>query len=73
VYHAVVGPLSNIRHGRFCLALAEGVSANSAYEKPGYKPSDGNCIRLRGNERVKARLAELQEEAGKAFEITVSH
>jgi Terminase small subunit len=64
--------LDNPRHERFVQALFEGKPANKAYEEAGYKPHDGNCIRLRGNERVQARLAELQQAAQKKSEVTVA-
>jgi hypothetical protein len=63
--------LTNPRHERFVQALFEGETADAAYAKAGYKPNDGNCIRLKGNERVQARLAELQEQAAKKSEVTV--
>jgi hypothetical protein len=40
-------------------------------QKAGYKPNDGSCIRLKGNERVKARLAELPAQAAKKSDVTV--
>ena len=64
-------PLNNARHERFCQALLEGKSAKASYEEAGYKPHDGNCMRLRGNERVKARLAELQSEIAKENVVSV--
>ncbi|MGB6767602.1 MAG: terminase small subunit, partial [Methyloceanibacter sp.] len=68
---AAMGILANPRHERFVQALFEGETADAAYAKAGYKPNDGNCIRLKGNERVKARLAELQAQAAKKSEVTV--
>jgi phage terminase small subunit len=65
-------PLENPRHERFAQALFEGKTADEAYVHAGYKPNDGNCIRLKGNERVKSRLAELQAQAAKASEVTVA-
>jgi phage terminase small subunit len=64
-------PLKNNRHELFCLALAEGQSANQAYERAGYTPNDSNCIRLRQHPKVQARLNELQAEAAKKSEVTV--
>lgn len=64
-------PLPNPRHERFAQALFKGETADAAYEIAAYKPNDGNCIRLKGNERVKARLVELQAAAAKASEVTV--
>lgn len=53
-------------------ALFKGKPASTAYAEAGYSPHDGNCIRLRGNERVQARLSELQAEAAKSAEVTVA-
>ena len=53
-------PLANSRHEKFAQELAEGHSATEAYERAGYKPNYGNCIRLKGNERIVARVRELQ-------------
>ena len=64
-------PLPNPRHERFAQALFKGHTADESYALAGYKPNDGNCIRLKGNERLKARLIELQTEAAKASEVTV--
>src|SRR5450631_4087073 len=63
-------PLNNTRHERFAQALFEGHTADESYALAGYKPNDGNCIRLKGNERVKARLSELQAAAAKKSEVT---
>ena len=66
-----MGPLRNPRHERFAQNLFEGMPASTAFEEAGYVPNDGNAIRLKGNERVQARLAELQAAAAKASEVTV--
>ena len=63
--------LENPRWERFAQGLFQGKSANAAYAEAGYRPHDGNCIRLRGNERVKARLTELQTAAARSSEVTV--
>ena len=63
--------LANPRHERFSQALLEGKPASTAYEEAGYVPNDGNAIRLKGNERVQARLRELQEAVAKKTEVTV--
>ena len=65
-------PLNNQRHEGFVQALLTGKLASTAYAEAGYSPHDGNCIRLRGNERVQARLSELQAEAAKSAEVTVA-
>jgi hypothetical protein len=53
-------PLPNSRREKFAHELASGHSAAEAYELAGYKPNYGNCIRLKGNERIAARVLELQ-------------
>ena len=62
--------LENPRHERFAQELAAGKSANEAYAAAGFKPNDGNCIRLKGNERVQARVAELQGRAAEGVVLT---
>lgn len=57
--------LSNSRHEIFSQELAKGVSAVEAYVKAGFKRNEGNAIRLKGNERVLARVEELKAEAAK--------
>ncbi len=65
-------PLSNSRHERFVMALFEGKSIVQAYADAGYVRYRQNAARLlMTNDDVKARLAELQEEAARASEITV--
>jgi phage terminase small subunit len=52
--------LPNPRHEKFAQALAKGIPASAAYEEAGYRPNDGNSVRLKGNERIGARVIELQ-------------
>jgi phage terminase small subunit len=63
--------LSNPRHERFAQALAEGKSATEAYEVAGYSPNDGNAARMKGNDRIMQRVAELQKQAAKRSVITL--
>lgn len=63
--------LKNARHERFAQALAQGKSAKQAYKAAGYKPDDGNAVRLTGNDKVKARVAELLGRGAEKVEITV--
>src|SRR5262245_14172634 len=67
-----MGPLRNQRHERFVQSLFEGKPASRAFEEAGYAPNDGNAIRLKGNEKVQARLAELQAAAQRDSEVTVA-
>jgi phage terminase small subunit len=55
--------LENQRHEKFAQALAQGMSAAEAYVSAGYAANDGNAIRLKGNERVQARVRELLDRA----------
>ncbi len=66
-----MGPLRNPRREAFVRALFEGKSAHQAYADAGYRPCRQNAARMMTFDDIKARLAELQEEAAKASEITV--
>ena len=64
--------LSNPKHERFAQALAKGETATAAYVSAGYEPNDGNAARLKGNDRIEARVAEILERAATRAEITVA-
>lgn len=64
-------PLNNNRHERFVAGLLEGKSASQAYADAGYQPDDGNAARLNANQKIKARLAELQSEVAGQTKLTV--
>jgi hypothetical protein len=49
-------------------ALAQGKTANAAYEHAGYKPNRHNASRLKTNETIKARILELQQQFEMLFE-----
>lgn len=61
--------LSNPRHELFAQELARGKSATEAYELAGYEPNDGNASRLKGNERISARVDEILGRAAERVEI----
>jgi phage terminase small subunit len=63
--------LKNAKHERFAQWLAKGKTATEAYAEAGYKPHDSNAARLSGNDRIQARLAELQDRASIRVEVTV--
>lgn len=63
--------LDNPRHERFAQELAKGEPASTAYVNAGYSANEGNCIRLKGNERIKARVAEIQGAAADEVICTV--
>jgi hypothetical protein len=54
--------LSNPRHERFCVLIAEGKSAAAAYQEAGYHPHNGNAHALRHRDDVSARIDELLAE-----------
>lgn len=64
--------LKNPRHERFAQALARGEPAGRAYVLAGYARNDGNSIRLKGNEKIAARVAEIQGRAAERTEVTVA-
>ena len=64
--------LRNPRREKFAHELAAGHSAAEAYERAGYKPNYGNCIRLKGNERVAARVAEIQYAGAAQAEVSIA-
>lgn len=64
--------LKNPRHERFAQELAKGKPASEAYTLAGYSPNEGNAIRLKGNEKVQKRLAELLSGAAARAEITIA-
>jgi phage terminase small subunit len=64
--------LSNPKHERFAQELAKGKTATEAYQLAGYAPNDGNAARLKGNDRIEARLSELQQRSAAKTEITVA-
>lgn len=52
--------LPDPKHEAYAQALARGLSGDKAYIEAGYKPNRGNASRLKSNENIKARVAELQ-------------
>jgi len=63
--------LKNQKWEMFAQALVEGKSANQAYVSAGYKYNEGNSIRLKGNEKVSARVQELQASHVQRHNTTV--
>lgn len=64
--------LSNAKHELFAQGLAKGKTQIEAYAFAGYAPNDANAARLTGNDRIKARVAELLERAATRAEISVA-
>jgi len=64
--------LKNARHERFAQELAKGETADAAYVAAGFKANRGNAARLKANESVEARVAEIKGRAAIRVEITVA-
>jgi phage terminase small subunit len=62
--------LPNARHERFAQELAAGKSADEAYIAAGYNENRGNATRLKANESVLKRVAELKSSAAERAVIT---
>lgn len=60
--------LSNQRHESFAQALAKGKTADEAYAQAGYRPNRKNAWRLKTNEGIAARVAELSAKAAEKAE-----
>lgn len=66
--------LPNARHERFAQELAKGKTQEAAYIAAGYAPASAeqNASRLISNDKVAARVAELQERAAIKVEWTIA-
>ena len=65
-----MAPLKNQRRELFAQALARGNTADDAYAQAGFSPNRGNAARLKANEDILARVAELQERAERRLFLT---
>jgi len=63
--------LENPKHERFAQAIAKGKTADEAYVLAGYSENRGNATRLKANESVMKRVAELQEVGSLRAEVTI--
>lgn len=64
--------LKNPKHERFAQELAKGKSQAEAYATAGYAPSEPNASRLTSNDKVRARVAEIQERGAVRAEVTIA-
>lgn len=64
--------LKNPKHERFAQGLAKGKTQAEAYAEAGYAPSEPNASRLTSNEKVRARVVELQERGAVRVELTLA-
>lgn len=63
--------LSNPKHELFAQQLAQGATADDAYVLAGYKPNRGNAARLKANDSLRARVAEIQAAGAERAEVSV--
>lgn len=64
-------PLKTARWELMAQGLAQGKTAEAAYEFAGYKPHRGNASRMSANESIQARKAEILEKAAQRTGVTV--
>lgn len=64
--------LPNSRHEAFAQALAQGQSADEAYQTAGFTANRGNASRLKANENIRERVAEIAEHAANRAEIDIA-
>ena len=64
-------PLKNPRHEAFAQYLYEGLTAENAYERAGYKPNRHNAAALGREQHILTRVADLQERKSKQSDVTV--
>ncbi len=64
--------LTNGKHEKFARFIAEGKTQIAAYEDAGYEPHFENASRLIRNDKVAARIAELQDAVAEHTTITVA-
>ena len=62
--------LENVKWENFAQGLAQGKSADQAYQDAGYSANRGNAVRLKTNESIIARVQELQQVAVRRHDIT---
>lgn len=67
-----VPTLDNPKHERFAQGLAQGKSQADAYAAAGYAASEPNASRLTRNDKVAARVAEIQNRGAERAEISVA-
>lgn len=62
--------LPNARHERFAQALAQGKTADEAYQEAGYSPNRGNASTLKAKQNIKDRVEELTSRAANGVVLT---
>lgn len=65
-----MAPLPNARHERFAQGLANGKTADEAYQEAGFKPNRGNATRLKANESIQDRVKELTDRVAQGVVLS---
>lgn len=65
--------LKNIKHERFALYLFQGEPVREAYVKAGYEWNNGNAYRLKDDEGVQERIAELEAQTARTAALDKSY
>ena len=58
------------KHELFAQGLHKGLSADAAHQAAGYKPNRGNAARMKANESIQARVAELNNASAEKAGLT---
>lgn len=64
--------LKNAKYEAYAQGLANGLSADQAYQEAGFKANRGNAIRLKANESIMKRVQELLDNAAEKAEWTAA-
>lgn len=60
--------LKNARHEQFAQGLATGMTGDDAYVAAGFAPNRGNAARLKANESIRKRAAEITSRVAEKAE-----
>lgn len=60
--------LKNARHETFAQGLAKGLTSDEAYAAAGFTPNRGNATRMKANESIQKRVAEITSKAAEKAE-----
>jgi len=63
--------LKNPKHERFAQQLAQGKTADEAYQLAGYRENRGNAARMKANDSIVSRVAEIQGKGADKAELSV--
>jgi hypothetical protein len=64
--------LRNARHEKFAQSISKGKTADEAYIEAGFNANRGNAARLKANESIRKRVAEIQGRAAERAAVTIN-